>query len=96
VSKIVVLTTGNYRQGLIDSTNGLQYVLAQGKVKSSATITAAGIERDDENTATVLLSITTQVTNSEIQVPQARHYRVAIGLIRQGSQWLVQSNDVIA
>lgn len=96
VSKIVAATTGNYRQGLIDSTDGLQYILTQGKVKSSCTITAAGIERDDENTATVLLSITTQVTNAETQVPQVRHYRVAIGLIRQGSQWLVQSNDVIA
>ena len=96
VSHIIAATTGNYRQGLIDSTDGLKYVLTQGKVKSSCTITASGVERDDENTATVLLSITTRVTNAEIQVPQVRHYRVAIGLIRQGSQWLVQSNDVIA
>lgn len=96
VSQIVAETTGTYRKGLIDSTDGLRYILTQGKVKSSCTITAAGIERADENTATVLLSITARITNTEIQVPQVRHYRVAIGLLRQGSQWLVQSNDVIA
>jgi Mce-associated membrane protein len=96
VSKIVSATTGDYRKGLIDSTKGLQHLLTEGKVRSTCTITAAGIERDDENTATVLFSITTRVTNTEIQQPQVRHYRVAIGLTRQGDQWLVQSNDVIA
>lgn len=94
--KIAAETTGNYRQGLLDSAKGLGYILTQGKVKSSCTITAAGVERDDDNTATVLLSITTRVTNTEIKVPQVRYYRVAIALVRQGPQWLVQSNDVIA
>jgi Mce-associated membrane protein len=96
VSKIAAETTGNYRQGLLDSSKGLQYILTQGKVKSSCDVTAAGVERDDDNTATVLLSITTRVTNTELKVPQTRYYRVAIGLVRQGPQWLVQSNDVIA
>lgn len=95
-AKIIGSTTGNYRQGLIDTVPGLQHILTQGKVKSTCTITAAGIERDDENTATVLLSISSSVTNTEIQIPQVRIYRVAMNLERQGSQWLVQSNDVIA
>lgn len=96
VSKIVAATTGDYRKGLVDSSKGLQHLLTEGKVKSTCTITAAGIERDDDNTATVLFSITTRVTNTEVQQPKVRHYRVAIGLTRQGDQWLVQSNDVIA
>jgi Mce-associated membrane protein len=94
--KLIAQSTGNYRQGLIDASQGLQHILTQGKVKSTCVITAAGIERDDENTATVLLSITSSVTNTEIQTPQIRYYRVAINLIRQGDQWLIQSNDVIA
>ncbi|KAA9163658.1 hypothetical protein FPZ12_009165 [Amycolatopsis acidicola] len=95
-SKIAGATTGSYRQGLLDSSQGLGSILSQGKVKSNATITAAGVEKDDANTATVLMSITVQITNTELKTPQTRYYRVAIGLVRQGAQWLVQSNDVIA
>lgn len=95
-SKIISQTTGNYRQGMIDSEKGLQHILSQGKVKSTCTITAAGVERNDDNTATVLLSITSRVTNTEIQVPQPRFYRVSMNLQREGDQWLVLSNDVIA
>ncbi|NKQ51557.1 hypothetical protein HFP15_01535 [Amycolatopsis sp. K13G38] len=94
--KIVAATTGAYRQGLIDSQQGLQYILTQGKVRSTCTITASGVERADDNSATVLFAITTHVTNTEITTPRDRFYRVAIGLVRQGETWLVQSNDVIA
>jgi Mce-associated membrane protein len=95
-AKLIAQSAGKYRQGLIDATQGLQHILTQGKVKSTCVITAAGIERDDENTATVLLSITSSVTNTEVTTPQPRIYRVAINLVRQGDQWLLQSNDVIA
>lgn len=93
---IADLSTGKFRQGVVDSAQGLGSLLTQGKVKSTCEITGAGIEQDDGNTATVLLSITTHLTNTQIQTPQNRDYRVAIGLVRQGEQWLVQSNDVIA
>jgi Mce-associated membrane protein len=93
---IIAETSGNYRQGLVSSERGLQYILTQGQVKSTCTITAAGIERDDANTATVLLSITSSVTNTQIHTPQVRYYRVAMNLERQGAKWLVESNDVIA
>ncbi|TDV55350.1 hypothetical protein [Actinophytocola oryzae] len=96
VSRIIAASTGNYRKGLVDGAKGLGYLLSEGKVRSTCTVTAAGIERDDENTATVLFAITTRLTNTEIRQPQTRYYRVAIGLVRQGDQWLVQSNDVVA
>jgi Mce-associated membrane protein len=95
-AKIISETSGNYRQGMINSQQGLQYILTEGKVKSTCAITAAGIERDDDNTATVLLSITSQVTNTEVKVPQTRVYRVSMSLERQGDRWLVAGNDVIA
>lgn len=95
-AKIIAETTGSYRQGMINSEPGLQYILTQGKVKSTCTITAAGIERDDGNTATVLLSITSTVTNTQVRTPEVRFYRVSMSLLRQGTQWFVESNDVIA
>ncbi|MBE9373314.1 hypothetical protein IQ251_02530 [Saccharopolyspora sp. HNM0983] len=96
VDQLASMTTGEYRQGLIDGRDGLRYILEQGKVKSSSDISAVGVERNDANSATVLLSVTTHITNTELKTPQTRHYRVAIGLVRQGPRWLVKSNDVIA
>lgn len=95
-SEIISRTTGRYRQGLVNASKGLQDLLKKGKVKSTCTITATGIERADENSATVLFSINSRVTNTEVKAPKVRSYRVAMQLTRQDDKWLVASNNVIA
>lgn len=93
---IIEQSTGKYREGLVKGGKGLRYILDQGKVKSTGTVTSQGIEHEDGHSATVLFGIRSEVTNTEIKNPQVRQYRVAIKLIYDGNRWLVTANDVIA
>jgi len=72
-----------------------QKILQVGKVSSRGTVTATGIERLDADSATILVTLSATVTNSQLPAGQLRGYRLAVQLERSGTQWLASKVDYV-
>ncbi|MBO0872772.1 MAG: hypothetical protein J2P19_05220 [Pseudonocardia sp.] len=88
-------STGEFRDQLNGYAAIFQKILRVGNVTSQANVTAAGIERMDADSATVLVAVSTVVTNSQLPAGQPRAYRLAVELQRSGTQWLASKVDYV-
>jgi Mce-associated membrane protein len=81
-------STGNFR-GQIDSYAALvRALLSQNQAGSNGTVSAVGIEKQDGNSASVLVTVTAVVSNSNLPSAQPLSYRLAIQLRRDAGRWL--------
>ncbi|HEV7831330.1 MAG TPA: hypothetical protein VGP04_21330 [Pseudonocardiaceae bacterium] len=70
-------------------------VLQAGNVTSRSHVTSAGIEHQDGSTATVLVTVSATVTNSQLPAGQQRDYRLAVRLQNDGDRWLASKVDYV-
>lgn len=81
-------STGEFHDQLGAYSAIFEKILQTGNVKSDATVTAAGIERMDEHDATVLVTVASLVSNSQMSAAQPRFYRLSVQLQHLGGMWL--------
>lgn len=93
LERLATLSIGEFHDQLSGYSPILQKILQAGNVSSQGTVTAAGIERHDADTATVLVTVSTTVTNSQLPSGQLRGYRLSVELRRSGTQWLAAKVD---
>jgi Mce-associated membrane protein len=70
-------------------------VLEAGKVTSQGHVTAVGVERLDADQATILLTVSSDVTNSQLASSQRREYRLALRLQHTDGRWLTTNVDYV-
>jgi len=88
-------STGEFHDQLGGYSPIFQKILRLGNVSSRGSVTAAGIERLDADSATVLVTLSATVTNSQLPAGQLRGYRLAVRLERSGGQWLTSKVDYV-
>lgn len=88
--------TGEFLNQIGDSTGGFAAVLKQGQVDSTGEASAISILSSDDDKATVIAAVTSQVKNSEAPEGQPRVYRMKLQLAHVGDRWLVSDVEFVS
>ena len=81
-------STGNFRVQIDSYAALVRALLSQNQAGSSGTVSAVGIEKLEDNSASVLVTVTAAVSNSSLPDAQPLSYRLAIQLRRDAGRWL--------
>jgi Mce-associated membrane protein len=81
-------STGSFRDQISTYAQALQAILQQSGAGSQGTVSAAGVERMDANTASVLVAVSATVSNNKLPNAQPVSYRLGVQLQREGDRWL--------
>lgn len=88
-------STGEFHDQLAGYAPIFQRLLQSGNVASQGRVTAAGVERIDAQSAVVLVTVSTTLTNSQIPAGEMRNYRLAVQLTYSGTGWLASKVDYV-
>jgi Mce-associated membrane protein len=88
VKRIVDNTTGDFKKDFQASVEDFTRMAQESKVVTEATVNATAVERmsDSDTKATVLVAVTTRVTNTAGSNQEPRPWRLAVDLVREGDQ----------
>lgn len=89
ISSLTQDSTGQFKSEITKYATVVQSVLAQSKAGSTGVISAAGLEKVDADTASVLATVTAKITNDKQPQAQQLAYRLSIQLQRENDRWLV-------
>lgn len=84
--------TGSFRESFRSGVEQTRTLVEQNESVSTGEVSEAALVTSDDDSATVLLVLDTEVTNTANPQPVARHYRVRLELTRVADQWL--ANDL--
>lgn len=87
--------TGPWADQLNGQSDSFVRAVQGAQVTSRGNITAAAIQKVDDDTATVLVSASASVRNQQTPTGEPRQYRVALDLVHQGDAWLVTKLDFV-
>lgn len=82
-------STGSFHSQLSNIRSSFGQMVKQNNISSAGKVDLAAVESSSASKATVLLALSSTVTNSQSKSPQQRAYRISVKLVRSGSQWLV-------
>ncbi|HEY0573274.1 MAG TPA: hypothetical protein VGD73_04175 [Pseudonocardia sp.] len=88
-------STGGFREQISTYAAALQAILQQAHAGSRGTVSAAGIERIDANTASALVTVSATVSNSKLPNAQPVSYRMGVQLQREGDRWLASDVNFV-
>ncbi|MBN9794291.1 hypothetical protein DMP17_37760 [Pseudonocardia sp. TMWB2A] len=94
VDNMLAVATDPFRTELGRFSEVFGAILAQGKVRAEGGIDAVGIEHIDADTATVLVSASTTVRNTEVPNGAPRDFRLLLGLRHEDGAWKVSTVEV--
>ncbi|MBO4239426.1 hypothetical protein [Pseudonocardia alni] len=94
VDSMLAVATDPFRTELGRFSEVFGAILAQGKVRAEGGIDAVGIEHIDADTATVLVSASTTVRNTEVPDGAPRDFRLLLGLRHEDGAWKVSTVEV--
>jgi Mce-associated membrane protein len=94
VENMLAVATDPFRTELGRFSEVFGAILAQGKVRAEGGIDAVGIEHIDADTATVLVSASTTVRNTEVPDGAPRDFRLLLGLRHEDGAWKVSTVEV--
>jgi Mce-associated membrane protein len=86
VKRILENTTGEFRKDFESQAEDFTQVAQESKVVTEATVNAVAVQSMTQDTATVLLSVTTRVSNVQSQQQEPRSWRLAVDVARDGGQ----------
>ncbi|MCV7423111.1 hypothetical protein H7K45_21385 [Mycobacterium yunnanensis] len=86
VKRILDNTTGDFKKDFEGQSEQFASVAQSSKVITEATVTATGVQAMTEDTATVLVAVTTQVSNAASKEQQPRSWRLRVDLARDGGR----------
>lgn len=86
VKNILDNSTGEFREDFEAQSKDFVKLAQDAKVVTEANVTAAAVDTMSDNNAVVLVAVNTQVTNTTGANKQARPWRVAVDMVREGDQ----------
>ena len=86
VQRILDNTTGDFRKDFESQAESFTQVAQQSKVVTEATVTATAVQAMSDRDATVLVAVTTQVSNAASAKQEPRSWRLIVGVARDGDQ----------
>ncbi|MCU1594259.1 MAG: hypothetical protein JWO12_1651 [Frankiales bacterium] len=96
LARIVAGSTGSFREQFVKAQAQLKQVVVQRKTVSTATILAAGIERSDDDSATVLVAVDRSVKDTTTPQGVLAHDRWKLTMEKHGGRWLVATLDPVS
>ena len=86
VKRIIDNTTGDFKKDFESQAPEFTDVAKQSKVVTEATVTAAAVQSMTKDTATVLIAVTTRVSNTASKQQEPRSWRLSVDVARDGGQ----------
>lgn len=86
VKNILDNSTGEFREDFEAQSKDFVKLAQDAKVVTEANVTGAAVDTMDDKNAVVLVAVNTQVTNTSGANKQARPWRVAVNMVREGDQ----------
>jgi Mce-associated membrane protein len=86
VKRIIDNTTGDFKKDFQGQADEFTKVAQASKVVTEATVNATAVQKMSKDTATVLVAVTTQVSNAASKDQQPRSWRLRVDLARDGGQ----------
>jgi Mce-associated membrane protein len=86
VKRIIDNTTGDFRKEFESQAPEFTDVAKQSKVVTEATVNAAAVQSMTKDTATVLVAVTTRVSNTASKQQEPRSWRLSVDVARDGGQ----------
>jgi Mce-associated membrane protein len=86
VKRIIDNTTGDFRKDFESQAPEFTDVARQSKVVTEATVNAAAVQSMTKDTATVLIAVTTRVSNVASKQQEPRSWRLSVDVARDGGQ----------
>jgi Mce-associated membrane protein len=86
VKRILDNTTGDFRKDFESQAPEFTDVAKQSKVVTEATVNAAAVQSMTKDTATVLVAVTTRVSNPADNQQAPRSWRLSVDVVRDGGQ----------
>jgi Mce-associated membrane protein len=86
VKRIIDNTTGDFRKDFESQAPEFTDVAKQSKVVTEATVNAAAVQSMTKDTATVLIAVTTRVSNVASKQQEPRSWRLSVDVARDGGQ----------
>ena len=86
VKRIIDNTTGDFRRDFQGQADEFTKVAQASKVITEASVTATGVQSMTHNGGTVLVAVTTQVSNAASKQQEPRSWRLRVDMARDGGQ----------
>jgi Mce-associated membrane protein len=86
VKHIIDNTTGDFKKDFEGQADEFTKVAQESKVVTVATVNATAVQSMTKDTATVLVAVTTQVSNVASKQQEPRSWRLRVNLARDGGQ----------
>ncbi|MGH3643843.1 MAG: hypothetical protein ACRDUX_33030 [Mycobacterium sp.] len=86
VKRIIDNTTGDFKKDFQGQSDEFAKVAQASKVITEATVNATAVQSMSKDTATVLVAVTTQVSNAASKEQQPRSWRLRVDMARDGGQ----------
>jgi Mce-associated membrane protein len=90
VAAVAAGATGDFRDHYVTSADQVERVLRQQRSSMTGHVVWSGVVDIAADRATVIAATTGTVTNAHTgNIPDPRHYRLRVSLVRVGERWLV-------
>ncbi|WP_263992064.1 hypothetical protein, partial [Mycolicibacterium madagascariense] len=86
VKRILDNTTGEFKKDFAGQADEFTKVAQASQVVTEATVTATAVQSMSKDTATVLVAVTTQVSNAASKQQEPRSWRLRVDMARDGGQ----------
>ncbi|TPG33234.1 hypothetical protein EAH80_16910 [Mycobacterium hodleri] len=86
VKRIIDNTTGDFKKDFQGQADEFTKVAQESKVVTEATVNATAVQKMNNDAATVLVAVTTQVSNVASKEQQPRSWRLRVDIARDGGQ----------
>jgi Mce-associated membrane protein len=86
VQRIIDNTTGEFKKDFQGQSDAFIQVAQNSKVITEATVSAAAVQSMTKDTATVLVAVTTNVSNKASDKQDPRSWRLKVGMTRDGDR----------
>jgi Mce-associated membrane protein len=95
VQRVLDSSTGQFRDDFQQRAKDFVTVVEQSKVVTQGTVTAAAVESMDGNSASVLVSATSHITNSAGAKDEPRMWRLRVTVTEEGGQYKMSKVDFV-
>lgn len=95
VQRVIDSSTGEFRDDFQQRANDFTKVVEQSKAVTEGTINAAGVESMDKNSALVLISATSRITNSTGVKEEPQVWRLRVTVTEDGGQYKMSKVEFV-
>ena len=94
VKHLLAITSGDFRTQFASRTQSYSKVVKDAEVTSKGTIISVGVERFDDDTATLLVAAHSEITNKGTTAPETRDYRFRV-VVTNGDPQTISKVDFV-